>query len=99
MHIFQDKDGRYFVLLPDVWKHILEGHPEMGRCLEEIGETLAYPMVVYQSKKVEQRHLYYRRFRNKLYFVVVVDVSKGIIKTGYISDRIKEGKIIWRGKK
>ncbi|MGB9613727.1 MAG: hypothetical protein ACPL4K_06115, partial [Candidatus Margulisiibacteriota bacterium] len=64
MHIFQDKDERYFVLLPDVWKHIIEGHPEMEKYLEKIGETLAHPAAIYRSKKVEERHLYYRRFRN-----------------------------------
>lgn len=96
MRIFKDKNDRYFVLLPDVLKHILAGHPEMSKYLKEIEETLLHPIVIYQSKKFSERHLYYRRFRNKLLLVVVVDILKGIIKTSYISDKIKEGKLIWQ---
>lgn len=96
MRIFKDKNGKYFVLLPEVLNHILEGHPEMGKYLKEIGETLLHPIVIYQSKKFVERHLYYRCLRSNLFIVVVVDISKGIIKTSYISDRVKEGELVWR---
>ena len=99
MRIFQDKDGRYLVLLPEIWKHVVEGHPEVEKHLGNIAETLARPLIICRSRKNEERHLYYGRFRNKLFFAVVVDISKGIIKTCYISDRIKEGEILWREKK
>lgn len=98
MRIFKDKYDRYFVLLPDVLKHILEGHPEIGKYLKEFEETLLYPTAIYRSKKFIERHLYYKRLRNKLLLVVVVDTLKGIIKTSYISDRIKEGELIWQEK-
>jgi hypothetical protein len=99
MEAFQDKDGKYFLLLPEVWQHIVESHPEIERHLEKIGKTLAHPVVIYQSVKFADRHLYYCPISPDLYFVVVVDMKKGIIKTSYISDRIKGGNMVWRAKK
>ena len=99
MRIFPDKDGRKFVLFPGVWQHIIEGHPEIRRYHKEIGTTLLRPRVINRSKKFENRHIYYRRLKNKLFLAVVVDMAKGIIKTSYITDRIKEGEMIWHEKK
>lgn len=87
------------MLLPDVWKHIIEAHPEIEKYLKEIGNTLAKPFVVYRSRRFTNRHLYYKCLGNKLFFTVVVDMAKGIVKTSYITDRIKEGEIIWQEKK
>ena len=78
---------------------MLEGHPEIGKHFNEISKTLADPITIRKSKSFNNRCLYYRSFRSKSYFVVVVDLSKGIIKTSYITDRIKEGEIVWPGKK
>jgi hypothetical protein len=99
MHIFQDKDAKYFVLLPEVWKHIIEGHPEIEKHLNDIGRTLADPFAIFKSRHVPDRRLYYRRFRKKLFFVTVVDINKGIIKTSYITDRIKKGELVWQAEK
>lgn len=85
-------------MLPEVWKHIIEGHPEVERYQDKIAEVLARPIIICRSRKNENRHLYYGHFRNKLFFVVVVDILKGIVKTCYVSDRIKEGEVIWREK-
>jgi hypothetical protein len=85
--------------LPEVWKHIVKGHPEVEKYLSKIGETLARPAIICRSRKNEQRHLYYRFLRAKLFFVVVADAAKNIIITSYISDRIKEGDVLWREKR
>lgn len=99
MHIFQDKDGKYFVLLPEVWRHIIEGHPEMEKHIAIIGNVLACPTVIFRSKTFTQRHLYYKAHKGKLFYAVVVDIEKSIIKTFYLTDRIKEGELIWQEKK
>jgi hypothetical protein len=99
MHIFQDRNGKYFVLLPEVREHIIEGHPEMEKYLTKMGEVLASPTLIYQSNKFTHRHLYYKSGKNKLFFTVVVDIKKNMIKTFYITDRIKEGVLIWQEKK
>lgn len=87
------------MLLPGVWKHIVEGHPEIERHQVEIGRALANPKVICRSRKLENHHIYYRRFSKKLFFAVIVDAAKGIVKTSYITDRIKEGMMIWQKKK
>ena len=99
MHAFPDINGKYLVLLPEVWKHIIEGHPEIEKRLANIGQTLLEPMLICRSRKMPDRCLYYRRLNKKLFFVVVIDITKAIVKTCYISDRIKEGEILWPEKK
>ena len=99
MRSFPDRDGRKFVLFPGVWQHIIEGHPEIRGYQKEIADTLFNPRVINRSKKIENRHIYYRKLKSKLFFAVVVDMAKGIIKTSYITERIKEGEMVWQEKK
>lgn len=95
MIFFLDKEKRQYLLLPDVWRHIIEGHPEIEKYYSKIEETLFNPEIICQSKKFEACRLYYKKLKENLFFVVVVDVFKEIIKTSYLTDRIKGGTLIW----
>jgi len=93
---FIDLFGKHFVLYPDVWEHIISGHPEMIDKFNRLSTILSDPIYIFRSKRFYNRHLYYKQLKFKLYFVVVTDVVQNTIKTAYITDRIKEGELIWQ---
>ena len=96
MAIFHDRDGNRFTLLPDVERHILSQHPEMERHRHQWEAMLREPDMIVQSLKFRDRRLYYQGYHGKLFFVVVVDMTKMIIKTSFITDRIKKGVFLWK---
>lgn len=96
MRTFTDKNDQTFTLYTEVLEHILSGHPEIAEHLDLIDSTLKNPNFIYRSRIYENRFLYYRSYRKNLYSVVVVDISTKVIKTVYITDRIKKGELVWK---
>ncbi len=80
--------------------HILD-HPEMANMETEIGETLLRPEHVAQSRSDEEVRLYYRfypetRVGGKFLCVVVkFREEDAFVITAYLTDKIKEGEILW----
>ena len=95
---FQDKDGRNFHLSPTGYEHIKREH-----CINDpvdfIKDTLLEPFAIVEDKSQNDRWIYHKDFRRNLYKVVVVSLSDSRIKTAFISDSVKGGKIIWLSKK
>lgn len=95
---FRDKDGRIFVLSPTGYQHIKREH-----CIEDpvgfIKDTLLDPFAIIEDKSKHDRWIYHRDYKRHLYKVVVVSLSDGRIKTAFISDSVKGGKVIWLNKK
>jgi len=58
--------------------------------------TLSAPDLIMKSKNDEEVFLYYKKIENYLYSVVVRhENGTGFLITAYITDKAKEGEIIW----
>ena len=95
---FKDKDGRVFLLSSTGYEHIKREH-----CIKDpidfIKDTLLDPFAIVEDKFRHDRWVYHKDFRSKLYKVVVVSLTDDRIKTAFISDSVRGGKIIWLNKK
>ena len=105
--IFETTDvfNKNVVLYEDDYKeHILLGHPEM-QYVEEIKKTVEEPNIVYNSKRYENRKIFFKLGVNKkyknLYTKTVVeydDDDKARITTSFLSSDIQgveEGGLIY----
>ncbi len=103
MRILKDYQGTAVRLTDERLAHILE-HPEMAGLEWAIEETLAHPEYVVQSLSDDQARLYYRfylgtRVGDKFLCVVVkVDLGDAFVLTAYLTDKPKQGDILWRAK-
>jgi len=96
---FIDKFNRRIELTQERWKHIEDIHPELKGVLKEMGETLEDPELIKTSVYDENVVLFYKHFKhiyNGKYVCVVVRLKEKLIATAYITDRIKEGEIVWK---
>ena len=95
---FKDKDNRSFVLSSTAYEHIRREH-----CIDDpvdfIKDTLLDPFAIVEDKSKHDRWIYHKDYKRNLYKVVVVNLSDGRIKTAFVSDSVKGGKIIWISKK
>ncbi|MBI1742170.1 hypothetical protein HYR54_03780 [Candidatus Acetothermia bacterium] len=82
------------------WEHIKTEHPIMVGKLKKIEETTIEPDVIKSSSYDPQVVLFYR-FYSKIergkYLAVVVKWSqlRSFILTAYLTDKIKQGAIVW----
>ena len=95
---FRDKDRRIYSLSPTTYKHIKEDH-SIDDPVSFIKDTLLEPFAIVEDKTSQDRWIYHKDYRNKLYKVVVVSLKDRKIKTAFISDAVRGGKIIWIDKK
>ena len=81
----------------DYWNYIVEiKHKTIKGKESIIKETLTDPDQIRKSKIDKDVFPYYKKF-DKLYCVVAKHKNnKGFIITCYPTDRIKEGKLIWK---
>jgi hypothetical protein len=72
-------------------------HPEIEHREVEVKSCLAHPVEIRQSLEAEGIYLYYQR-EGKYYLCVVVRHlnDDGFIITAYITNKIKEGKVVWK---
>lgn len=91
---FRDKDGRIFTLSPTTYKHIKRDH-----CIYDphsfVKDTLLDPFAIIEDKKTKDRWLYHKEHSKKLFRVVVTCLTDRKVKTAFISDEVKGGKVIW----
>jgi len=96
---FIDYEHQSIILDGEVKKNVFNKHPETRQFMDRISITLLNPDIVKQSKTSKRVRLYYHFFNDILqgkYFVVVVkQVEQNYISTFYITDKVKEGKILW----
>lgn len=93
----QDVLGNKIKLTEERWQHIISGHPVMKKKLSRIVGTLKAPDVIVKSRREENIWLYHKEFKKLPGFVVViVHHIRGFIITAYLSEKIKEGEIIWQ---
>ncbi len=79
----------------DIITHIK--HPSVKGKEKQVQTALKSPDEIRISKKDNDVHLYYRKYRN-LYLCVVVKIQdkQGFIITAYYTEKIKEGGLTWK---
>lgn len=95
---FIDNFKRKIMLSDERWNHITETHPEMTDLVDAVKETLKYPELIKRSvydENIILVYTYYEHIYNGKYICVVVAHDKELVVTAYITDRIKNGEIIW----
>jgi hypothetical protein len=96
----RDWEDRAIRLTDERLQHIL-GHPEMQGMGGAIEEALADPDRVLQSLSDPEAHLYYRFYLvtsvGGKYLCVVVKIKEhdAFVLTGYLTDTVKKGRVIW----
>lgn len=72
-------------------------HPSIRSKEQDVRETLQNPDIVRRSKTDENVFLYYKRYRRHYLCVVARHKNgNGFIITVYMTNKIKEGKLIWQ---
>jgi hypothetical protein len=98
--VLHDFQGIPIRLTDERRTHVLE-HPEMVGMEPAIEETLLHPERVVQSFSDPQAHLYYRFYFRTIvgskFLCVVVKMlhDDAFVLTGYLTDRIKKGVVLW----
>jgi len=81
----------------EYWQKVLTKHPELEGKLDDVQKTLLQPTEIRKSKRDELIFLFYSE--NEKFWLCVVTKKiglEGFLVTAYITDRIKEGEIVWR---
>lgn len=91
---FKDKDGRVYTLSLTTYRHIKEDHCINDPC-SFVKETLLKPFAIVEDRTKSDRWIYHKDYKRNLYKVVVVSLTDKRIKTAFISNEVKGGKIIW----
>ena len=95
-----DYRGHQVELTMERWQHIVTEHPEMKGFQKKLPEILSEPDLVKRSKKDKEVLLYYRYYADILggkYLLVAAKIQRrSFVLTCYITDRIKEGDVIWQ---
>ncbi len=95
-----DYRGIQVELTDERWQHIVTEHPEVGRFKNRLSEILSKPDLVKCSKRDKDVLLYYRYYSDIFggkYLLAVVKIHKRpFLLTYYVTDRIKEGGVIWQ---
>ncbi len=79
------------------WCYICTKHPEIADLLDQVKLAISEPELIAVSKADEKVYLCY--IRNARYWLCAVCKrlnGEGFLITAYITDRIKEGKLIWQ---
>jgi len=97
----RDYDRRRIRLTEVQWLHIVFFHPEVESEQVKIREVLKNPEVVVEGAAKDTR-ICYRFYKStpvaSKYLAVVAKVSdkEGFIITGYFTERVRRGKVLWR---
>jgi hypothetical protein len=100
--VYRDYEGRRIRLPDERLSHILLQHPEIVGMESAITGTLESPEEVrWSTRDPLQVTLYYRRYTRSIagdkYMCVVVKIlgDDAFVLTAYLTDRIKQGDLIW----
>jgi len=94
-------DGRRIRLTEVQWLHMVFFHPEVEGEQVKIKEVLENPEVVIEGVTKDTR-IYYRFYKStpvaSKYLAVVVKVlnKEGFIITGYFTERVRRGTVLWK---
>jgi len=101
LRVLTDYQGQKVKLTDERWRHILD-HPEMIGMEAAVTDTLRDPELVVRSRSDPVATLNYRYYRRTvvgdkwLCVVVKYGVADPFVLTAYLTDRPKEGEVLWR---
>ncbi len=79
------------------WQKLLVKHPELEGKLNDVKKTLQSPLEVRKSKRDELIFLFYAEDIKYWLCVVTKKIeNEGFLVTAYLTDKIKEGEILWQ---
>ena len=99
--VLRDSDGNLIVLTRERLSHITE-HPEISLIEDPVATTVLSPDAVVRSRTDETISLLYKFYENLTigdkYCCVVIKYAeqRNFIVTAYMTDRIKEGNVLWK---
>ena len=97
---FKDKFNNTIKLTDKQWSHIIKEHPEIESYKDKLSDVLKNPDLVKKSKRDKDTFLYYRYYKGiykgKYLLVVARTKNNPMLLTCYITDRIKQGDLIWK---
>mgnify|MGYP001613027425 FL=1 len=89
----EDKSGRKIHLSNERWKHIAAEHPKLSDKIENIKDTLLYPLTIKNSKYDERVRFYYK-FYKKLSKYLLVSVKylngEGFVITAFYTNKLEK---------
>jgi len=94
-------DGRRVRLTEVQWLHMVFFHPEVEVEQARIRQVLENPEVVIEGATRDTR-IYYKFYRStpvaSKYLAVVIKVldKEGFIITGYFTEKVRRGKVLWK---
>jgi len=73
-------------------------HPNLVGKEAAVIRTLREPNQIRRSRSDSSVYLFYRRLSHRWLCVVVkrVDARRGFIVTAYVTEKVKEGQIVWK---
>jgi hypothetical protein len=104
MDIYRDILGRSVRLTDERKVHLESDHPEMAGQIRRIAETLANPDRIIRSRTDASVVLFYRLYQTtpvttKFLCVVVKSIrSDNFVLTGYYTNGVKGGEVLWQRK-
>jgi hypothetical protein len=102
MESFTDYLDELIFLDDELKQVILLKHPEVSDLFEHVKKTLKNPDIVKRSKVTDRSRLYYRFFseifEGKFLVIVVKSADYNFISTIYLTDKVKEGDMLWQKK-
>ena len=96
---FEDKFDNIIKLSDKQWIHIIKEHPEVQPYKNRLSDVLSRPHLVKRSKRDKDTFLYYRYYKDIYkgkYLLVIERTRDRLLLTCYITDRVKEGDLIWK---
>ena len=97
-----DYGGHSVRLTQERLDHLLAGHNDFGKYEDQIPRIIADPDRVVESSWNPSASLYYRavgvtRRHKAKYLCLVVVKANGdrFVATGFVTDRVKAGRVIW----
>lgn len=82
---------------PSYWQVVERKHPEVQGRLNELKSCLEQPDMICRSKQEVNVFLFYRAWGGYHLSAVAkrLNEDEGFLITAYITDKIKEGELIW----
>jgi hypothetical protein len=94
-------NGKMLRLTNEGWDHICTVHPELKKELNKMKQAMKTPDLIKQGNRADTLMLY--KFFSKtivspkhLVLVIKYFNTEGFVITGYFTERIRKGEILWK---
>jgi len=94
-------NGRLLRLTKEGWSHIRTVHPELQGELEKVNQAMKSPDLIKQGNRADTL-MFYKFFPEIIvspkYLALVIKYlnTEGLVLTGYFTERVRKGEILWK---